>query len=70
LLLIDLWKVGRLPLRVAGWILRAPLLLQHAQLQRILLLLALQLVLLQHAHCGILRSPSHGRQNGTRQKNR
>jgi hypothetical protein len=58
LLLIDLRQVGGLlPPRVGGRGLRAALLLLHAQLQGILLLLALELVLLQRASGRILRAP-------------
>jgi len=59
LLLIDLRQVGRLLLltHVRGRGSRAALLLLHSQLQGILLLLALQLMLLERAHGGILRPP-------------
>jgi hypothetical protein len=48
LLLIDLEALEFLPvLRAAGWRLKATLLLEHPQLQRVLLLLPHHLVLLQ-----------------------
>jgi hypothetical protein len=60
--LIDLrWLQRRLPPHVGGRG-RIGIPLLHAQLQRILLLLALQLILLQRARAGILRRRCRKRQ--------
>ena len=61
-------RIRRLLLpRVRRRILRAPLLLLHAQLQRVLLLLALQQLLLQRARRGILRRLRGSHQRGRAQ---
>jgi hypothetical protein len=72
LLLIDLRQVGRLLLltHVRGRGSRTALLLLHSQLQGILLLLALQLMLLERAHGGILRPPGWRNQRGQCNKGR
>jgi hypothetical protein len=55
LLLLDLELLSRLLLAdIGGWRLRGALLLLHAQLERVLLLLPLQLILLQCPRPGFL----------------
>ncbi len=58
LLLVDLELLeSLLAPRFRRWLLRAALLLKHAQLQCVLLLLALQLILLERARGRIIRPP-------------